>query len=330
MEYDHHKDVVYGYKDGMGLVMDVLTPSTKRNGAAVLSLVSGGYRSSPSWLMVDGISPSVKQETEEVMSVVRSGARPSLGFGKFPQEAFLRGRTRFFQAHHSLLEAGYAVFVVAHSSSPKYRLDEIIPDISRAVRFIRHNAEGFGFDPDRIGIRGGSSGGGLSLMAAMAPPPPDPEHEDPVERVSSRIQAAVAYFSPTDLLNFGEPDRNAIECFYDRLGHKRPHHDFHAWREETQSYERVDDAEEGKAILCRCSAITHVSADSPPTLLLHGDEDELVPLQQSESLAARLREAGVAHKLIVAKGQGHGWDTSDDELAAIRGWFDRYLLEGGD
>ena len=284
MNYDKQQDVVYGYKDGMGLIMDVFTPSAKRNGAAVIWLLSGGFRSN---LGFDNSS--------------RGYLPPS----------FI---SRFKRSTHSLLDAGYVVFAVAHSSAPKYRIDEIIPEISRAVRFIRHHAERFGISPHRIGIRSGSAGGMLSLMAATAAPAPDPEAEDPVDRTSSQVQAVVAYFPPADLLNFRDPHTTF------------PPDDFHYWDEETQLFERVVNPEERKAILRRCSPITHASADSPPILLLHGDEDEVVPIQQSELFAARLKEVGVEHRLIVARGKGHGWEPSEGELNEIIGWFDQYLL----
>ena len=287
MEYDHQKNVVYGYKDGMGLILDVLTPSTKRNGAAVISLLSAGCRSN---LGFD--TPS------------RGSLDPRL-IGGFQKSA------------QCFIDAGYVVFAVAHSSAPKYQVDEIIPDISRAVRFIRYHAERFDINSERIGIRGGSTGGMLSLMAATAPPTADIEHEDPVERISSHVQAVVAYFPPTDLLNWISYNVNWVSF---------TPFDFHSWCEESRRFERVVDPDELKAILHRCSPINHANANSPPSLLVHGDEDDSVPIQQSELFIVRLKEVDVAHKLIVAKGEGHGWAPTDDELNEMRDWFDRYLL----
>ncbi|MBT4497777.1 MAG: prolyl oligopeptidase family serine peptidase [Gemmatimonadetes bacterium] len=285
-DYDHQQSVVYGYKDGMGLIMDALIPTQHQNGAAVIALNSGGFSSN-----LDK-------------------------FSDFPQRRFTK----------CLLNAGYIVFIVAHSSSPKYRIDEIIPDISRAIRFIRHHAGRFGIDPHRIGIRGSSSGGMLSLMAATTPLAADPEAKDPVDRVSSQVQAVVAYFPPTDFIELTRAhslNHPPLDLHYSPL-------DFHNWDEEAQRYERVIDPEETKAIFRQCSPTTHISADTPPTLLLHGDEDERIPIQQSELFAARLRELGVPHKLIVAKGKGHGWDPPlENELNEIWGWFDRYLLNRG-
>ena len=286
MKYDYQQDLVYGYKDGMGLLMDVFIPTTNRNGAAVISVRNGSFRSR---------------------------------VGNNPIDIAQRSRVK------CLLDAGYVVFAVALSSSPKYRFDEIIPDISRAVRFIRYHAERFGINPYRIGIRGHSSGAFLSLMAATAPPTADPEDEDPVDRVSSHVQAVAANCSPTDLLHFGDQNTTCIDHVHSQLGHRPPWSDFHSWCEETQRFERILNPEETKAILRKCSPINHTSVDTPPMLLLYGDKDEAIPIQQAELLVAHLEELGVPHKLIIAKGEGHDWEPSESELKEISGWFDQYL-----
>ena len=75
------------------------------------------------------------------------------------------------------------------------------------------------------------------------------------------------------------------------------------------------------------SPLVHVTADDPPTLLFHGDQDGMVPMQQSELFAARMREVGVECKLVVAKGEGHGWKTPlPYESSEITQWFGRHLL----
>ena len=83
-------------------------------------------------------------------------------------------------------------------------------DMNRAVRFIRYHAKDYEIDPDRIGIYGGSAGGHLSLMQGTAGDQGDPKAKDPVDRVSSRVQAVACFFPPTDFLNYGKPGENAI------------------------------------------------------------------------------------------------------------------------
>ena len=69
--------------------------------------------------------------------------------------------TAFFQA---FLDRGYVVFAVVHGSQPKYAIPEIVEDIHRSLRYIRHHAADYGVDPARLGICGASAGGRLSTQ----------------------------------------------------------------------------------------------------------------------------------------------------------------------
>ena len=62
-----------------------------------------------------------------------------------------------------------------------------------------------------------------------------------------------------------------------------------------------------------------------PILHIHGDKDELVPLQQSELICEKFKEAGVPCELVVKKGAGHGWSDFKPDMAAIGDWFDTHL-----
>jgi hypothetical protein len=84
------------------------------------------------------------------------------------------------------IERGFTVFAVVHGSQPRFTVTEIVQDMNRAVRFIRHHAGEYGIDPDRIGIYGGSAGGHLSLMLGTAGAKGGPDAKDPVDRESSR------------------------------------------------------------------------------------------------------------------------------------------------
>jgi acetyl esterase/lipase len=107
--------------------------------------------------------------------------------------------------YDEFLKRGYTVFAVVHGSQPKFTIPEILDDVHRAVRFIRYHARDYHIDPDRIGISGTSAGGHLSLMLGTAGTAGDPKARDPVERVSSRVQAVACFFPPTDFLNWGQP-----------------------------------------------------------------------------------------------------------------------------
>ena len=73
------------------------------------------------------------------------------------------------------------------------------------------------------------------------------------------------------------------------------------------------------------SPVTHVSPDDPPTLIIHGDKDFLVPIQQAELILEKLKSAGVETKLVVKQGEGHGWKDWQKDMATIADWFDAHL-----
>ena len=223
------------------------------------------------------------------------------------------------------LKRGYVVFAVLHGSQPKYTIPEVIEDQHRAVRFIRTNAKKFGVDPERLGITGGSAGGHLSLMQGTNPKMGDPKAKDPVERESSKVAAVACFFPPTDFLNYGREGNGAtgegtLTLF------KAPF-DYHEYDPKIGKYVAVTGPEKRKAIGKAISPITHVSKDSAPTLIMHGDKDFLVPLQQAEVMIEKLNEAKVPCELVVKKGGGHSWPGIADDTKLFADWFDKYLAK---
>ena len=159
-------------------------------------------------------------------------------------------------------------------------------------------------------------------MTGLAPPAAVADAADPVDRESSDLQAVVAYFPPTDLLNYGQIGVSMLESH----GSSRAAPlDFRHFDEVAGRFERVTDAKELRACFERNSPVCHVSASNPPVLLIHGDNDELVPLQQSERLCAELERAGVTHNLVVLPGHGHAWPPMGTGQPEVIDWFSRYL-----
>lgn len=224
------------------------------------------------------------------------------------------------------LRRGYTVFAVYHGSQPKYTVPEIVADMNRAVRFIRLHAKDYGIDPDRIGVTGGSAGGHLSLMLGTAGDRGNPKAKEPIERVSSRVQAVACFFPPTDFLNYGGKGKDGFaDDSILTLINIRPAVDIREFDPKTHRLERVADKEKIAAMLRRISPITHVSSDDAPTLIVHGDADRLVPLQQAEIFIARLKEVGVPAELIVKKKVGHTFLGMEADYIRMIDWFDRYL-----
>jgi acetyl esterase/lipase len=222
-----------------------------------------------------------------------------------------------------LLRRGYTVFAVVHGSQPKFTVPEVLDDMHRAVRFIRYHAKDYRIDPEKLGITGLSAGGHLSLMQGTAGLPANPKADDPVERCSSRVQAVACFFPATDFLNFGKAG------FVKDVKTMQPPFtaavDFKEYDRSVARYLPVTEADKVREILKKISPITHVTADDPPTLIIHGDADDLVPLQQSQVIVAKFKEVGVPVELIVKKGARHGWPTMANDLKTCGDWFDRHL-----
>ena len=214
------------------------------------------------------------------------------------------------------LDGGYTVFAVVTSSAPKFSIPEIIEDLPRAVRFIRYNARKFGVNPERLGVLGSSSGGHLALMMGTQGTQGPTDAKDPVDRESSAVGAVACFFPPTDFLNWGAPGIEGIG-----LGSMAPLDIVFGPRSYT---------EQARQILGReISPIYFVTSRMPPTLIIHGDADNVVPLQQSESFVKRAAEVGAPPvKLVVRKGKGHGWGDfwkSQEDVTLFVEWFDECL-----
>jgi len=211
-----------------------------------------------------------------------------------------------------MLRRGYTIFAICHVSQPEATVMEIIEDVHRGVRFVRHHAEEYGIDPDRIGVSGGSAGGHLSLMLATRGGPGTVDSSDPVDRETSAVQAAAIFFPVTDLLNLGKSTEN--------LGDGGPPKSFvKAFGPDAK------DMAAWKVIGRECSPIYHITQDLPPTLIYHGDADTLTPLEQSEWFRDRAAEQGHDVQIVVQPGGGHGWLTMIWDMRKFADWFDRHL-----
>ena len=208
-----------------------------------------------------------------------------------------------------LLDKGFTVIAVRHGSSPKYFIPEIVSDVRRAVRFIRHNSKQWGVDPNRLGVFGGSAGGHLALVLGTASDNGDPDAKEDFMKESDRVASVVAYFPPVDLRPLARgvnPPRTGATL--DRF----PALNFE--KEKAPDY----------------SPIVHVSSDDPPTLLIHGDKDNLVPVNNSKIIHEAFQKNNVKTQLIIIEGAEHGFRGEDAKRAsaAMVAWFEQTLLKG--
>ncbi len=264
-------------------------------------------------LTMDVFTPTKKANGAAIIMVISGGWYSD--HAAVPGAAMLYGK--------ELLKRGYTLFAVVHGSQPKFIIPEAVSDLNRAVRFIRSHAKDYKIDPERIGITGGSAGGHLSLMQGTAGDLGDPKAKDPIDRTSSRVQAVACFFPPTDFLNYGSKGNYAFAADGVLAGF-RIAIDARELDPKTKRYEHLSEEKE-KELAARVSPITHVSADDPPTLIIHGDADKLVPIQQAEAMVAKLKDVGVPAELVVKKGAGHGWAGMDKDIPTLADWFDKYL-----
>lgn len=227
----------------------------------------------------------------------------------------------WFSAHEGInaavckpfLDRGYTVFCVVHGSQPRFHIPEIMQDMHRSVRFIRHNAAAYGIDPKRLGVTGGSAGGHLSLILGTgAGSDAKVDAKDPINLESSAVQCVACFFPPTDFMNYGKPGEDGVgvgilKGFKSAFG------------------PRADDAEDRKKLAHEISPIYFITSNLPPTLIIHGDADPLVPIQQSETFLEKAKAAGATTKLIVKPGAKHGWPDWPKDLESCADWFDTNL-----
>lgn len=221
-----------------------------------------------------------------------------------------------------LTAAGYVVFVPNHRATPGFHYPAPLEDVQRAVRFVRHHASTYGVDAEQIGGMGGSSGAHLIAMTAALDGGGVVADSDPINRQSAKVQAVVLRAAPTDLT--ASPPSVTLTALFQGSpisGAKG-----------SAGWKRLADA----------SPLSHVSADDPPTLLIHGDADERVNYQQSVTFSAALQKSGVPSRLVTIPGGTHSptfmppnsqgdWivasrpSTWPDYFAETVRWFDQYL-----
>ncbi|AIE84970.1 alpha/beta hydrolase [Fimbriimonas ginsengisoli] len=214
------------------------------------------------------------------------------------------------QLADAMTASGFTVFEVVHGAQPKYTIPEIAVQIKRAVRFVHVNSATYGVDTNRIGLSGMSAGGHLSLLTAGTGDAGNPDAKDPVEQAPSTVAAVVAFMPPTDFLHYGTLSTKELMSgitfapFRPAFGFKPNATD-------------EDIAEIAKTV----SPITYVTAKFPPTLLIHGDADPLVPIQQSESFRDALKKQGVETDLVPVKGGKHDMVTFAGGFPRLIAWF---------
>lgn len=268
-EPKQRQNVVYAETAGIGLVMDIFSPTGPTNGLAIVDVVSGSWDSSR---------------------------------GKIVDHQ----RAQFFTI---LCARGYTVFAVRPGSLSKFSIPEMVDHLQKAVVWIKQNASEFHIDGAKIGLTGASAGGHLASLLAVK----NGIAASSSSNKDASVLAVAVFFPPTDLLEFGEQDSSTGEVAAIAKRVAFPN-----------GTDGLND-EQIRQRLIEISPARLVTANSPPFLLIHGDADFVVPLEQSQKLQRALQAEGIAAELIVKPGGGHPWLTIHEEVAKLADWFDKQL-----
>jgi acetyl esterase/lipase len=228
--------------------------------------------------------------------------RPRDRKGPHPSAVYIHGggwvvgsrrQSRFMM--YELAAAGWTVFAIAYRRAPAFPLPAAIVDCKAAVAWVREHASEYDAQPDKLVVIGGSAGGHLAAMVALTPN--RAEFQPGFENAETTVQGAVVLYGVTDLeAAFGRPGSVMFRHLLERWVFRK------AYSDEPDLFRNAQ-------------PLTHVSADAPPMLLVHGTVDRVVPFEQSRAFAERLREAGArtVHLLEIPHGQ-HAFEVFPSPL----------------
>jgi acetyl esterase/lipase len=211
-----------------------------------------------------------------------------------------------------LASEGYAVASIGYRLTDTAVFPAQLDDCRTAIAEIERNFEVWGIDPKRVAVIGSGGGGHLAALVGLASPAatlragPTDSADD---TSSPRIAAVCAVAAPASLTTLGSAQNRAGSAASRLVGGPLPE-----FREAAQ----------------QASPVTHISADDPPVLLLHGAADSVVPAQQSVEFAAALKAAGVDCTLLILPDIGHkpSLDLGAAGGQALLSFLDRVLGPG--
>lgn len=214
---------------------------------------------------------------------------------------------------------GFVGIAIQYRLSTVAKFPAAVHDCKAAIRWVRAKAEKYGIDPDKIGVIGESAGGHLAALLGTSSGDSYLDGDRPYRKYSSNVQAVVDNFGPIDLLTLKDTpspmDPNpAIGPIAGWLGKS---------------------AQAAPELAKKANPITYIDPSDPPALIMHGEKDSLVPMQQSEVFYNALIKAGVKAKFVRVKNAGHGFEpdprgatispSADEIIATQMGWFKEVL-----
>lgn len=228
-------------------------------------------------------------------------------------------------------EQGFVAASIGYRLAPEHQWPAQIQDCKCAIRWLRANASELGLDPERVGAVGGSAGGHLSMLLGTLDDAPACEGEGGCPEQSSKVQAVVSFFGPSDMVDEYRYSNNAraLASLVRATGGGKQ-------RKISVGGESIDGSEAVSALDEAGRTVTDFMGGSPrelkeayqlasplhqldkhdaPMLIFHGTRDLLVPWQQSVAMVERLTAAGVPGRVEIVAGAGHGFDEANQERA---------------
>ena len=205
-----------------------------------------------------------------------------------------------------MVHTGYAVASINYRLTGQARFPAQIFDCKAAIRWLRAHANQYHLDPNKIAVWGSSAGGQLAALLGTSGGVRELEGNLGSNDQDSRVQAVVDWFGPANFLAAGNKDALSSEALRALVGLLGALPD------------------EAPMLARSASPITYVSKNAPQFLIMHGDQDHLVPLAQSQELDAALKKAGVASQLIIVNGAGHD-EFQNKENEVVYDFFKRHL-----
>jgi acetyl esterase/lipase len=249
-------------------------------------------------------------------------AWPTKGKGPFPAVILIHGGGWLYGSHNDLVpfslqlaRQGYVAVSVSYRLLPDFRFPDPLHDVKCAVRWLRAHAGKYGADPARVGVFGHSAGGHLACMLGMACGQDGLEGNGGFQEQRSDVCCVVCASGLTDLARlYAHPAKGLAGAIA-----KRAVVNFVGGP--------PDGLAKGYEI---ASPISYAGKSSPPTLLILGTKDDIVPNEQSLRLEKKLRDAGAEVRLLTLAGAAHdfvGVHRQRAEAACLE-FFDMHLKNG--
>jgi acetyl esterase/lipase len=214
-----------------------------------------------------------------------------------------------------LTDHGFAVASITYRLSQEALFPAQIQDCKAAVCWLRAHAHDYNLNSDKFGAWGSSAGGHLVALLGLATNVPAFETGDHLDQ-SSQVQAVCDWYGPTDFLQM---DSHALESS------PFPHDA----ADSPESQLVGGPIQENRDKVAEANPISYITEGHPPFLIMHGDQDPLVPFHQSQMLFEALKTAGQNVTFWPVPGAGHGGAEFRDEdlLQQVLAFFNNYLKE---